>query len=40
MIDQLRDTVLRSRRTLVADFAGVLALAAMTLGLLNLPGIV
>ncbi len=40
MIDQLRDTVLRSRPTLAADFAGVLALAAMTLLLLNLPGIV
>jgi hypothetical protein len=40
MIDQLRDTVARSHRWLLADFAGVLALAAMTLGLLNLPGIV
>jgi len=40
MIDQLRCTLIRSRRTLVADFAGVLVLAAMTLGLLNLPGIV
>ena len=40
MIYQLRETVLRSRRTLVADFAGVLALAAMTLGVLNLPGLI
>ncbi|MEM1274670.1 MAG: hypothetical protein AAGF88_12695 [Pseudomonadota bacterium] len=37
MIDQLRDTLDRSRRTLLADFVGVLALAAMTLGVLNLP---
>lgn len=40
MIEQLRTTIARSGRTLLADFAGVLALAAMTLAVLNLPGLV
>lgn len=40
MIEQLRDTVSRSHRWILGDFVGVLALAAMTLGLLNLPGVI
>jgi len=37
MIAQIRQILASSRDTLVADFAGVLAIAAMTLGALHLP---
>lgn len=40
MIQQATQVIARSRDTLMYDFAGVVALAAMTLGMLYLPGLV
>jgi hypothetical protein len=40
MIAQAKQIVVRSRETLMYDLAGVLALAAMTMGMLLLPGLV
>jgi hypothetical protein len=37
---RIAEIILASRATLVADMAGVAAIAAMTLGLLHLPGLV
>ncbi len=40
MIRQITQILARSRDTLMYDLAGVVALAAMTLGMLHLPGVV
>ncbi|MEM9317540.1 MAG: hypothetical protein AAGA70_00870 [Pseudomonadota bacterium] len=40
MISELFATFDRSRRTLIADVVGVAMLAAMTLAVLNLPGLI
>ena len=40
MISQIRRIVETSRDSLLYDFAGVLALGVMTIGLLHLPGLV
>lgn len=40
MFSQIRQILETSRDTLLFDFAGVLALGAMTVGLLHLPGLV
>lgn len=40
MIAQIQSILSRSPRTLVTDLAGVLMLAAMTLTVLNLPGVI
>jgi hypothetical protein len=40
MFTRIADIVLASRETLVSDAIGVAAIAAMTLGLLHLPGLV
>jgi hypothetical protein len=39
MFSQIRQILETSRDTLLYDFAGVLALGAMTIGLLHLPGL-
>ena len=40
MMTQIRDILRKSRDSLLYDSAGVLVLAAMTVGLLHLPGLV
>ncbi len=40
MINQVRRILETSRDSLLYDFAGVLALGVMTVGLLHLPGLV
>lgn len=40
MIRQTSQILARSRDTLMYDLAGVVALAALTVGLLHLPGLV
>ncbi len=39
MFNRIADIVLASRATLISDAVGVVAIAAMTLGLLHLPGL-
>lgn len=40
MFAQIKTIVTRSRDTLLYDFAGVLSLAGLTIGLLHLPGLI
>lgn len=40
MISQIRQILKASRDTLLYDFAGVLALGVMTIGMLHLPGLI
>ena len=39
MLAQIRQVLTTSRDSLVQDFAGVIAIAVMTLGVLHLPGL-
>lgn len=40
MLSQIKQILSTSRDTLLYDFAGVLALGVMTIGMLHLPGLI